>query len=92
MLHIPWMVILGDQNMMQTSFENFDSSPAHGEKLHKQLVYQSVENPPLPPPVGRIPKQGEINVETASDMLYIPWMVIWGDHNIINTSFETFNF
>ena len=49
MLYIPWMVILGGHNIKKTSFENFDFRAAQGEKLHKQVVYQSLGSPPPPP-------------------------------------------
>ena len=32
------------------SFQNFDFWAAQGEKLHKQVVYQSLGRPPPPPP------------------------------------------
>ena len=42
MLYIPWMVILGDHNIIKTSFENFDFRAVQGEKLHKQVVYRPI--------------------------------------------------
>ena len=48
MLYIAWMVILGDQGIKKISFENFDFLAAQGEKLHKQVVYQSLGRPPPP--------------------------------------------
>ena len=50
MLYMPWMVILSDNNMKKTSFENFDFLAAQGEKLQEQLVYPSLGSPPPPPP------------------------------------------
>ena len=46
MLYIPWMVIFGDHGIRKMSFENFDFGAAQGEKLHKQVVYQSLGTPP----------------------------------------------
>ena len=37
-------------------------------------------------------KRPEKHVNTAYNMLYIPWMVILGGHNIQTTSFENFDF
>ena len=45
-----------------------------------------------PPPRDLIPKLDEKHANTAYNMLYIPWMVILGDHNIKKTSFENFDF
>ena len=45
-------------------------------------MYQSLGSPPPPPPPDPIPKQGEKHVNTAQNMLYIPWMVILGGDNI----------
>ena len=42
MLYIPWMVILGDQNIKKVSFKNFDFSAPQGEKLHQQVVGRPV--------------------------------------------------
>ena len=56
MLYIPWMVILGDHNIKKTSFKNFDFWAAQGEKLHEQVVYQSLGTPPPPPHPDLIPK------------------------------------
>ena len=53
MLYIAWMVILGDHNIKKTSFENFDFGGAYGDKLYKQVVYQSLGSPAPP---DRIPK------------------------------------
>ena len=55
MLYIPWMVTLGDHNIKKTSFENFDFWADQGEKLHEQVVYQSLGSPPAPHP-DLIPK------------------------------------
>ena len=44
---------------------------------------------PWESPSHPIPKQGEKNVNTAENMLYIPWMVISGDGNIKQISFKT---
>ena len=49
MLYIAWMVILGDHNIKKTRIENFDFGAARGEKLHKQVVYQSLGRPPPQP-------------------------------------------
>ena len=54
MLYIAWMVILGDHNIKNISFGNFNLLAAQGEKLHQQIVYQSRLTPP--PPSGPIPK------------------------------------
>ena len=35
MLYIVWMVILGNHNIIETSFENFNFGAAQGAKLHK---------------------------------------------------------
>ena len=37
-------------------------------------------------------KRPEEHVNTAQNMLYVPWMVILCGHNIIKTSFENFDF
>ena len=50
MLYISWMVILCGHNVKKISFENFDFGAAQGEKLHQQVVYQSLGTPPPPPP------------------------------------------
>ena len=42
MLYISWVVILGDHDIKKISFENFDFWAAQGEKLHKQVVYESL--------------------------------------------------
>ena len=65
MLYIPWMVILGGHNIKKTSFKNFHFGAGHGEKLHKQVVYQSLGSPPPPPPPGLIPKSEEKHANTA---------------------------
>ena len=57
--------------------------------MHKQVVYQSLGTPP---PLDLIPKYVEKQENTAQNMLYIPWMVILGDHNIRKISFENFVF
>ena len=44
MLSISWMVILGDHGTRKKSFENFDFRAAHGEKLHKQVLYPSLSD------------------------------------------------
>ena len=56
MLYIPWMVILGDHNIKKTSFKNFDFWAAQGEKLHEQVVYQSLGSSPPSPHPDLIPK------------------------------------
>ena len=56
MLYIPWMVILGDHGIKKISFENFDFRAAQGEKLHQQVVYQSIPWETPPPPLDLIPK------------------------------------
>ena len=48
MLYIPWMVILSGHNIKDTMFENFDFWAAQGEKLHQQVVYQSLGSTPPP--------------------------------------------
>ena len=45
-----------------------------------------------PPPPDLFPKQGENHVNTAKNMLYIPWVVILGDDNIKKVSFKNFDF
>ena len=42
MLYIYCVVILGDHDIKKISFENFDFSAAQGEKVHQQVVYQSL--------------------------------------------------
>ena len=48
------MVILGGHNIKKTGFENFNFLAVQSEKLHKQVVYQSLGSPPPPP--NPIPK------------------------------------
>ena len=91
MLCIPCMIILGDHNIKKVSFQNFNFRAAQGEELHKQVVYQSPRSPP-PPPKDLIPKWGENHINTAYNMLYIPWMVILCGHNIIQMIFQNFDF
>ena len=43
-------------------------------------------------PPAQDPKLGEKHVNTAYNMLYIPWMIILGDHNISKKRFENFHF
>ena len=62
MVYIAWMVILGDHNIKNISFGNFNLLAAEGEKLHKQVVYQSRFTPPPP---GPIPKYDEKQKNTA---------------------------
>ena len=52
MLYIAWMVILSGHSIKNTSFKNFHFWAAHSEKVHKQVVYQSLGSPPPPPPGG----------------------------------------
>ena len=49
MLYIASMVIFGDHNIKNISFGNFNLLAAEGEKLHKQVVYQSRLTPPPTP-------------------------------------------
>ena len=49
-LYIAWMVILGDDNINKMSFNNFDFRAVQSEKLHEQVVHQTLGNPPPPPP------------------------------------------
>ena len=63
MLYIACMIILGGHNIRKTSFKNFDFSAVHGDKLHKQVVYQSLGRPP--PPLDLIPKWGGNHTNTA---------------------------
>ena len=58
--------------------------------ISRLVVYQSLGRPPPPPDL--IPKSGEEHVNTAQNMLYIPWMVILGGHNIKKLTFENFDF
>ena len=83
------MVILGGQNIKKTSWENFNFSAVQSAKLHKQVVYQSLGSPPPP---NAIPKKGERDVNTAENVLYIPWMVILRGRNIKKKSFGNFDF
>ena len=48
------MVILGDCGVKKKSFKNSDFWAAQGEKLHKQVVYQSLGRPPPPRPNTQI--------------------------------------
>ena len=45
MLYTPWMVISEEDGIKKISFENFNFSAALGEKLQKQVVYQSLGTP-----------------------------------------------
>ena len=42
MLHIAWIVSLGDHNIKKISVENFGFRAAQGEKLNKQVVYRPI--------------------------------------------------
>ena len=42
MLYIRWMVILGDFDIKKMSFGSFDFGAIQGEKVHKQVVHQSL--------------------------------------------------
>ena len=53
--------------------------------MHLQVLYQSLGSPPSPPPPDLKPEMGEKQVNAAYNMLYIPWMVILGDHDIKKT-------
>ena len=48
MLYIPWIVILDDHSVKKIRFENFGFGAVEGEKLHKQVVYESLGTPPPP--------------------------------------------
>ena len=49
--------------------------------------------PPTPPPPARpIPKEGENHLNLAYNMLYILWVVIFGDHTIKKISSQNFDF
>ena len=41
--------MVGGHNIKKKSLENFDFGAVQGEKLHKQIVYQSLGSPPPPP-------------------------------------------
>ena len=45
-----------------------------------------------PPPRDLIPKYGENHVNTAYNMVYIPWMVILCGHNIKKIGSKSFDF
>ena len=45
-----------------------------------------------PAPRDLVPKNGEKHITSAYNVLYIPWMVIFGGHNIRKKSFENFDF
>ena len=51
-----------------------------------QVVYQSLGRSP---PARPIPTSGEKHINTAQNMLYIPWMVILGDHGIKKNVLKT---
>ena len=50
MLYTAWMVIVNGRDIKKITFGNFVFSPVQGEKLHKQVVYQSLGSPPPPNP------------------------------------------
>ena len=57
MPYMAWVVILSDHNIKKTSFGNFDFWAAQGEKLHKQVVHQSLGRYPPPPPYTQYPNR-----------------------------------
>ena len=66
MLYISWMVILGDHGIKKKiSFEKFDCWAAMGEKLHKQVVYESLGRTPPPCRAPQLKKEGEKHKNTA---------------------------
>ena len=70
MLYVAWMVLLGDDNIKKISFENFDFRSAQGEKLHEQVVHQSLgRTPPLPTQYGTVGGwwvRADLNVQRTS--------------------------
>ena len=55
MLYIPWMVILGDHNIIKTSFKNFDFLELPGVKNCISKLCTNPLGPPPPPPLGAPP-------------------------------------
>ena len=49
MLYIGYLIIVNGQNIQKIGLGNCDFCAAEGEKLHKQVVPQSLESPPPPP-------------------------------------------
>ena len=76
------MAILCGYDVKKISLENVELSVAQGEKLRYRVVYQSLASPPPPPPAHPIRKQGQKDMNTALNMLCIPWKAIWCGHNI----------
>ena len=59
----------------------------------KNLISRFCTNPfGGPPPPDLLPKQGKKHANGAENMLYVPWMVILGGHNIRKTTFKNFDF
>ena len=52
MLHIPWMIILGDHGIKKTSFENFDFEQPSVKNCISRLCTNPLGTPPPPPPPG----------------------------------------
>ena len=73
MLYIGYLMILGAQKMKKSSSEILlpSASPPRREST----------------PRNNSPKKGKNNINTAENMLYIPWMVILCDYHIKKKSF-----
>ena len=48
--------------------------------------------PPPPAPRDLVPQNGEKHINTAQNLLYIAWVVFFGDGKIIKTNFKIFSF
>ena len=55
-------------------------------------THSLLNNPGHTNPSHLIPRHGERHITTASNMLYIPWMVILSDLGIKKTIFQNFDF
>ena len=70
------------------SLKIFDFGAAQGEKMQKQVVYQSLGTPA---PRTQHPNKMK-NTYIGAKHAYIPWMVISHDHSIKKMSFKNFDF
>ena len=67
--------MLSDQGIRKKNFKNFDFLAAPGEKLQKQVVYQSLGSPPPPPTRTRYPnKVQNTKVLPKTCFTYLGWL------------------
>ena len=83
MLYMDWMVILCGYKFTKISFVgNYVFLAAQVKNCISRLCTHRLGDPPHLRPHTESPKQGEKDINTAYNLLYIDLMVIFGGHNI----------